>query len=132
DAKPSPRLAAVESCTMCTVYNVGIGTMSLGGSATLIGCKIGALNRLPASFFVSVAYACWAFRRLAVALDASTGAIDRWLSRDPSQRIVPMAQAGFTRTGREIALRAPLTDEHVRALRVGDVVLVSGPMFTGR
>jgi len=31
-----------------------------------IGCKITAANRLPASFFVSVAYDCWAFRRPAV------------------------------------------------------------------
>ena len=40
--------------------------MGFGGKVTLIGCKIGALNRLPASFFVSVAYDCWAFRRLGV------------------------------------------------------------------
>src|SRR4029077_7592492 len=37
-----------------------------------------------------------------------------------------------TRTGREIALDAPLSEDAVRSLRVGDVVLVSGPMFTGR
>ena len=43
--------------------------------SSLIGCKIGAANRLPASFFVSVAYDCWAFRRLGVRLDAATGAI---------------------------------------------------------
>ena len=41
-------------------------------------------------------------------------------------------QAGFTRTGREVALRAPLGVDEVRALKVGDVVLVSGRMFTGR
>jgi fumarate hydratase class I len=41
-------------------------------------------------------------------------------------------QAGFARTGREIALKAPLTDTDVRALKVGDVVMVSGRMFTGR
>jgi fumarate hydratase class I len=39
---------------------------------------------------------------------------------------------GFPRTGREVALAAPISDEQIRALRVGDVVLVSGPMFTGR
>ena len=44
--------------------------MGFGGQTSLIGCKIGALNRLPASFFVSVAYDCWAFRRLGVRLDA--------------------------------------------------------------
>jgi fumarate hydratase class I len=40
--------------------------------------------------------------------------------------------AGFPRTGREISLRAPITDEQARSLKVGDVVLISGRMFTGR
>ena len=44
--------------------NLGIGTMGFGGEATLLGCKIGVMHRIPASFFVSVAYNCWAFRRL--------------------------------------------------------------------
>jgi len=133
DVNPDTRLAEVEASVMATVNSLEIGTMGFGGKVTLIGCKIGALNRLPASFFVSVAYDCWAFRRLGVVLDARTGAIDRWLYRDPSRAIVPMAdQAGFTRTGREVALQAPIADETIRSLKVGDVVLVSGRMFTGR
>ena len=59
--------------------------MGFGGKASLIGCKIGGQNRLPASFFVSVAYDCWAFRRLGVRLDAQTGAISEWLYRDPAR-----------------------------------------------
>jgi fumarate hydratase class I len=39
---------------------------------------------------------------------------------------------GFPLTGREIALRAPLSEADVRALKVGDVVLISGEMYTGR
>jgi fumarate hydratase, class I len=133
DINRDPRLAEVEGQVMATVNDLDIGTMGFGGRVTLIGCKIGALNRLPASFFVSVAYDCWAFRRLGVELDASTGAIDSWLYRDPSHPVIPMLdQAGFVRTGREIAVRAPLTEEAVRALKVGDVVMISGPMFTGR
>src|SRR5438093_10217491 len=112
---------------MMTVTSREIGTMGIGGNVTRIGCNIGALNRLPASFFVSVAYDCWAFRRLGVLLDASTGAIDRWLYRDPSHPVIPMLdQAGFARTGREIALKAPISEETVRSLKVGDVVMVSG------
>jgi fumarate hydratase class I len=66
-------------------------------------------------------------------LNASTGTIERWLYRDPAHPIIPMLdQAGFMRTGREIALQAPLTEEAVRALKVGDVVMISGRMFTGR
>jgi fumarate hydratase class I len=133
DVNPDPRLADLEASIMAVVNTLDIGTMGFGGRVTLIGCKIGALNRLPASFYVSVAYDCWAFRRLGVVLGGRTGAIDRWLYRDPAHPIVPMLdQAGFVRTGREVALRAPLSEADIRALRVGDVVLVSGPMVTGR
>jgi fumarate hydratase class I len=107
--------------------------MGFGGKASLIGCKITAANRLPASFFVSIAYDCWAFRRLGVRLDASTGAITRWLYRDPERPVERMTRgAGFTLTGREVVLTPPLTEAQARALRVGDVVLISGEMFTGR
>ena len=82
------------------------GPMGFGGKISLIGCKVGAHNRLPASFFVSVAYDCWAYRRLGVTLDGATGAITQWLYRDPSVPTIPMMdQAGFKRTGREVALR---------------------------
>jgi fumarate hydratase class I len=133
DVNADPRLAEVEASIMGEVNKLGIGAMGFGGRVSLIGCKIGALNRLPASFFVSVAYDCWAFRRLGVVLDAQTGAIKRWLYRDPSTPLVAMAdQAGFQRTGREVVLQTPLTEEAIRSLRVGDVVLISGRVYTGR
>jgi fumarate hydratase, class I len=133
DVNPDTRLAELEASIMAHVNDLGIGTMGFGGNVTLIGCKIGALNRLPASFFVSVAYDCWAFRRLGVQLDAFTGAITSWLYRNPSNPIIPMIdQSGFVRTGREVALQAPITEDQARALNVGDVVLISGRMFTGR
>ncbi len=133
DINPDPRLAELEASIMATVNDLEIGPMGFGGKVTLIGCKIGALNRLPASFFVSVAYDCWAFRRLGVELNAASGAIEQWLYRNPSNPIIPMLdQAGFQRTGKEVALRAPLSDADIRALKVGDVVMISGRMFTGR
>jgi fumarate hydratase, class I len=133
DLNADARLAELEASIMGTVNKLGIGTMGFGGHVSLIGCKIGALNRLPASFFVSVAYDCWAYRRLGVVLDANTGAIKRWLYRDPSTPLIAMAdQAGVIRTGREISLRTPLTEEQVRSLKVGDIVLVSGRAYTGR
>jgi fumarate hydratase class I len=133
DRNADPRLAQLEASIMGEVNRLGIGTMGFGGRVSLIGCKIAALNRLPASFFVSVAYNCWAFRRLGVVLDARSGEIRRWLYRDPAIPAVAMAdQAGFQRTGREVALRTPLTEEQVRSLKVGDVVLISGRAYTGR
>ncbi|MBO0720490.1 MAG: fumarate hydratase, partial [Blastocatellia bacterium] len=131
DANPNPELASLEDYIVQTANTLGIGTMGFGGGVTLIGCKIGVLNRLPACFFVSVAYDCWAFRRLGVALDAKTGAIKRWLYRDePSIRMA--RDGGFVRTGNEKMLRAPLTADQVRELKVGELVLVSGEMYTGR
>jgi fumarate hydratase class I len=133
DLNPNPTLAKLEADIMEEANRIGVGAMGFGGKVSLIGCKIAAANRLPASFFVSVAYDCWAFRRLGVRLDASSGAITRWLYRDPDQQVRRMATAeGFPLTGREIHLQAPLSEETVRSLRVGDVVLVSGAMFTGR
>ena len=133
DVNADPRLAELEASIMGEINKLGIGAMGFGGRVSLIGCKVGTLNRLPASFFVSVAYDCWAFRRLGVVLDAKTGEIRRWLYRDPANPVVHMAaQAGFARTGREVALRTPLTEEQVRSLKVGDVVLISGRAYTGR
>ena len=133
DVNANPELAKLEDYIVQTSNTLGIGTMGFGGGVTLIGCKIGVLNRLPASFFVSVAYDCWAFRRLGVVLDAQTGAIKRWLYRDDQEPAIRMTQGeGFVRTGKEKVLRAPITEEQVRSLEVGDVVLVSGDVYTGR
>jgi fumarate hydratase class I len=133
DNNPDPRLGALEDYFMQAANTLGIGTMGFGGGVTLIGCKIGALNRLPASFFVSVAYDCWAFRRLGVILDSETGQIKRWLYRDESAAVARMSSgAGFTLTGKEKRLQAPVSEQDVRALNVGDKVLISGEMYTGR
>jgi len=133
DVNPDPVLAALEAEIMEEANKIGVGSMGFGGKASLIGCKITAANRLPASFFVSVAYDCWAFRRLGVRLDAENGAITQWLYRDPDRAVQKMAETeGFPLTGREVVLQSPLSEQQVRALRVGDVVLVSGEMFTGR
>jgi fumarate hydratase, class I len=133
DVNPDPKLAELEASIMGTVNELGIGTMGFGGRTTLIGCKVGALNRLPASFFVSVAYDCWAFRRLGVVLDTKDGSIRQWQYRDPSHPALPMIdQAGFTRTGREVVLTPPIDEATIRSLKVGDVVLISGLIYTGR
>ena len=133
EVNPDATLARLEAEIMEEANKLGVGAMGFGGKASLIGCKITAANRLPASFFVSVAYDCWAFRRLGLRLDASSGAITRWLYRDPARPVERMARReGFALTGREVTLTPPLTEAQMRALKVGDVVLISGEMFTGR
>ena len=133
DTNPDPTLAKLEADIMEEANKLGVGAMGFGGKVSLIGCKIAAANRLPASFFVSVAYDCWAYRRLGVLLDASSGAIKKWLYRDPERPVEKLLPgAGFQLSGREVRLETPLTEEKVRALKVGDVVLINGPIVTGR
>src|SRR5437016_5897299 len=78
DVNSDPELAALEQRVVEKANQSGIGPMGFGGKTTLLGCKIGKLNRLPASFFVSVAYMCWAFRRRGINLDAA-GNASEWL-----------------------------------------------------
>src|SRR5581483_3868889 len=119
DTNPDPLLAKLESEIMDEANRLGVGAMGFGGKTSLIGCKITAANRLPASFFVSVAYECWAFRRLGVRLDASSGAITKWLYRDPARPVERMARSeGFALTGREVILTPPLSEAQMRALKV--------------
>jgi len=63
DSSPDSRLAALERRVLREANTLGIGPMGLGGRTTLLGVKIAARARVPASFFVTVAYMCWACRR---------------------------------------------------------------------
>jgi fumarate hydratase class I len=78
DTNEDPVLAALEGRVVDKANQSGIGPMGFGGKTTLLACKIGTLNRLPASFFVSIAYMCWAYRRRGADLDLE-GNVTRWL-----------------------------------------------------
>lgn len=78
DKNRNPELAALEEQCCQEANSLGIGPMGFGGKATLLGVKIGVLNRLPASFFVTVSYMCWAYRRQGAILDQK-GMIKKWL-----------------------------------------------------
>ncbi|MDP6490878.1 MAG: fumarate hydratase [Kiritimatiellia bacterium] len=71
-------LARLEERLMRDIRRMEIGPMGLGGKSTALDVKIGALSRLPASFFVSISYMCWAFRRRGVLLGPE-GGVHRWL-----------------------------------------------------
>src|SRR3954463_4226802 len=78
DRNPIPELDALEQDILKTANELGIGPMGFGGKTTLLGVKICAANRLPASYFVSISYMCWAYRRQGVQLDAQNK-ITKWL-----------------------------------------------------
>lgn len=78
DKNENKDLKKLEKEIVDTANKLGIGPMGFGGKTTLLGCKIGVLNRLPASFYVSVSYMCWAYRRQGVKLK-SNNKIQDWL-----------------------------------------------------
>ncbi len=135
DVNPNEELRKLEEYVLENANKLGIGTMGFGGQVTLLGCKVGVANRLPASFFVSVAYNCWAFRRQGVLIDAATGQIKEWVY--PTGQDVPMEQqtaepAAAEQERKEIVLTTPISEEQIRQLKVGDVVVINGMMHTGR
>jgi fumarate hydratase class I len=62
-ANPDPKLAALEQQLTEESNQLGIGPMGFGGKTTLLGTRITGMYRLPASYFVSISYMCWAYRR---------------------------------------------------------------------
>ncbi|NNV06701.1 fumarate hydratase [Geobacillus sp. C56-T2] len=139
DVNPIEELRQLEEYVMENANKLGIGTMGFGGESTLLGCKIGVMHRIPASFFVSVAYNCWAFRRMGVKIDPATGEIIEWLYQDGedvdfAKELEKAEAAAALEQGetRVIDLVPPLSEEQVRQLRVGDVVRISGMIYTGR
>ncbi|QOR67032.1 fumarate hydratase [Cytobacillus suaedae] len=136
DVNPIEDLAKLEEYVMENANKLGIGTMGFGGETTLLGCKVGVINRIPASFFVSVAYNCWAYRRLGVTLNPETGEINDWLYNEGEEidfsKEVEEAQEETNSESREVVLEAPITEEKIRDLKVGDVVRINGLMYTGR
>jgi fumarate hydratase class I len=141
DINPNAELSVLEDYVMENANKLGIGTMGFGGQVTLLGCKIGVINRLPASYFVSVAYNCWAYRRQGVVLDGENGSIQEWIYQGGSEVSMDEAEGAGVEaiaaeaapvTGREVVLQTPISEAQVRELRVGDVVVINGLMHTGR
>lgn len=140
DANADPRLAELELRVLKESNKLHIGPMGFGGNLTIGGCKVGVRNRLPASFFVSVAYMCWAYRRRGVILDSAGEVID-WLYQAPGEFDQPEPPVGAAElldigkaagSANVVRLQTPLTTAAVRQLKAGDVVLLSGTVYTGR
>ena len=64
----TPELKRLEKSLLLEANSLGIGPMGLGGRTTLLGLKLAARPRVPASFFVTIAYMCWAARRRTISL----------------------------------------------------------------
>ena len=132
DSNPEPSLAELENTIMQQANSLDIGPMGFSGKYTVGTCKIGAINRLPASYFVTVAYMCWAYRRRGVQL-TTDGDVKQWLyqSADEFDRPAPEIEFALP-AGDVVHLTTPLSEEDVRNLKAGDVVLLSGQINTAR
>ncbi|HID34143.1 MAG TPA: fumarate hydratase, partial [Anaerolineae bacterium] len=75
DMNLNPDLAALEARILEEANELGIGPMGFGGKTTVLGVKIGVAHRLPASFFVSIAYMCWANRRAEMNVSLQDGQV---------------------------------------------------------
>ena len=73
---------------------------------------------MPASFYVSVAYNCWAYRRLGVTIHPETGEIIEWLYQEGEEvhfkQDAAQEQSGCSD---EVVLQAPITEEQIRELQ---------------
>ena len=63
DTHSDPKLEGLEQRITEEANQLGIGAMGFGGKTTLLGTKMTSLHRLPASYFVTISYMCWAYRR---------------------------------------------------------------------
>src|SRR5437588_2141447 len=137
DTNPVPELATLEARILDEANKLEIGPMGFGGNLTVGSCKVGARNRLPASYFVSVAYMCWAFRRRGVILDTQGEALD-WLYQAPGEFdsepavVAPGGLSLGVLAKAAIALQTPLTGEKGGGLKPGALGLLRGTIFTGR
>ncbi len=133
DVNPMPELNELEDRIMQDANHLAIGPMGFGGQFTIGACKIGTRNRLPASFFVSTAYMCWAYRRRGFIMNHESKVIE-WLYQEPAEfdREFKAPEKIELDPKTVKILNSPLSEANIRALKVGDVVMLNGKMFTGR
>jgi len=79
DRAPEPELADLEDRLLREANELGVGPMGMAGKTTLLGVKIAVRPRVPASYFVTIAYMCWACRRRGVRAAAADGRALAWL-----------------------------------------------------
>ena len=134
DTNPDAQLAELENTILQQANTLDIGPMGFSGKYTVGCCKIGALNRLPASYFVSIAYMCWAYRRRGVQL-GTDGSVQQWLYEQDDDEFDSEDRTPVDFTipeGDVVRLSTPLSEEDVRNLKAGDVVLLDGTVNTAR
>ena len=63
DTSPTPELADLEGRLVEEANSLGIGPIGVGGVSCVMGVKIAFAHRHAATFFIDVAFCCWADRK---------------------------------------------------------------------
>lgn len=122
------RLQKLADEILHTANATKIGPGGLGGRTTLLDCRVDSLPRHPASFFVTLAYSCWATRRAKIDLSSS----GKVLAQSWSVKSDEIASPRRSNDNVFKKINLPVSEKEVRKLRAGEVVSVSGRVFTAR
>lgn len=143
-----PVLAQLEAEILHAANALEIGPMGFGGRTTVLDCHVSMSHRHPASFFVTVAYMCWASRRSNVKFKMHN---EKWevvetenimdvlssctLLHSPDIKKNSSPDEGEARRGGGSSIQQikfPVSEQDIRLLKIGDLVSLSGRIFLGR
>ncbi len=125
-------LETLENEILTEANKLNIGPMGFGGKSTILSCSVSASHRLPASFFVTVVYNCWALRRAEIIINLESGKVQKSEKyNNPENKNITneMKDLDFSQAKK---LNFPITSEDVKKLEMGDIILLSGKIYTGR
>ncbi len=120
-------LSKLEKEIVYKANELDIWPMWLWWNVTLLNCAISSSHRLPASFFVTVSYMCWASRRWRVLID-----LKKWSEIENDYNTFDLQEDTSTKWFIK-KIKFPITnDEQIRELKAWDVVSISWNIFTWR
>lgn len=138
DTNPEKILADLEQQISHEANQLGIGPMGFGGKSTVLDTKISVSHRIPASFFVTIAYSCWALRRGNISCNTQGEILNHsWENKNPEEQDSESGVCNTPLQEKKIIentkyLTFPLSEADISELHAGDKVMLSGTIFTGR
>ncbi len=87
DTNNNSELKKLENTLHKEANQLGIGPMGYGGNTSVLGVKAGFIHRVPASYFVSISYMCWACRRSSLTIAPSGKAAFSQISQIARQHL---------------------------------------------
>ena len=120
------KTAALEAAILAAVNETGIGPGGVGGAMTALAVHVETAPCHIAALPMAVNLCCCALRRTTIDLTEPAGSVADAAVQDLSATECAVAAAPSSDA---IRLQLPLDKEQLAALRVGDRVLLSGPMY---